>query len=102
MFYALITAHNEAAMAKLVTEGAINAWAQIESKLAQVQSALVLAEEAHQRVEFEHEAAQEALKKAEEVNDLLVDEKVTLIIELGALKDDFVPSGIRLLLIGRR
>ena len=49
----------------------------------------MLAEEARQRVEFEHGAAQEALKKAEEENGHLADEKVSLIIELEALKDDF-------------
>ena len=38
---------------------------------------------------FEHGAAQEVLKKAEEENGHLADEKVALIIELGALKDDF-------------
>ena len=50
----------------------------------------MLAEEARRRAEFEHGAAQEALKKAEEENDHLADEKVALIIELGALKDDFI------------
>ena len=79
----------EAAMAKLAAEGAINTWAQLESELARVQSALVLAEEARRRAEFEHGAAQEALKKAEEESGHLADEKVALIIELGALKDDF-------------
>ena len=48
-------------MAKLATEGAVNTLAQIESELARVQSALVLAEEARRRAEFEHGAAQEAL-----------------------------------------
>ena len=45
-------AHHEAVMSKLATEGAVNTRAQIESELAQVQSALVLAEEARQRTEF--------------------------------------------------
>ena len=75
-------------MAKLATEGAVNTRAQIESKLAQVQSALVLTEEARWRVEFEHEAAQEALKKEEEENGLSA-KNVALIIELGALKYNF-------------
>ena len=90
------TACHEAAMAKLTTEGAVNTRVQIESELARVQSALALAEEAHRRAEFEHEAAQEALatirearKKAEEENDHLEDEKLALVIELGALKDEF-------------
>ena len=86
----------EAAMAKLETEGTVNTRAQIESELARVQHALTLAEEAHRRAGFEHGSAQEALaatgeacKKAEEENDLLADEKLALVIELGALKDDF-------------
>ena len=83
------SARHEAVMAKLVTEGAVNTRAQMESVLARVQSALVLAEEARRRAEFEHGAAREALKKAEEENDYLADEKVALVIELGALKDDF-------------
>ena len=40
---------HEAAMAKLVTEGAVNTRAQIEAELAQVQRALALPEEARQR-----------------------------------------------------
>ena len=83
------TARHEATMAKLATEGAVNTRAQMKSELARVQSALVLAEDAHRRAEFEQGAAQEALKKAEEENGHLADEKVALIIELGALKDDF-------------
>ena len=65
-------ARYEAAMAKLATEGAVNARAQMKSELARVQS------------------AREDLKKAEEENGHLADEKVVLIIELGVLKDDFV------------
>ena len=64
-------------MAKLATEGAVNTRAQIESELARVQSALVLAENVRRRAEFEHGAAQEALategeacKKAEEENGI--------------------------------
>ena len=83
-------------MAKLATEGAFNTRAQIESELARVQNALALVEEARWRAEQEHGAAQEALatageacKKAEEENGHLVDEKLALVIELGALKDEF-------------
>ena len=89
-------ASHEAAMAKLATEGAVNTWAQIESELARVQSALALTKEARWRAEFEHGASQEALatageacKKAEEESDHLADEKLALVIELEALKDDF-------------
>ena len=90
------TTCHEAAMAKLATEGAFNTRAQIESELARVQNALALTEEARRRAEQEHVAAQEALatageacKKAEEENGHLVDEKLALVIELGALKDEF-------------
>ena len=87
---------HEAAMAKLATEGAVNTRAQIESELVRVQRALALAEEARRRAKFEHGAAQEELatageacKKAEEENGHLADEKLALVIELRALKDDF-------------
>ena len=87
---------HEAAMAKLATEGAVNTRAHIESELAWVQRALTLEEEARRRAEFEHGATQETLavtgeacKKAEEENGHLADEKIALVIELGALKDDF-------------
>ena len=87
---------HEATMAKLVTEGAVNARAQIESELAQVQRALALAEDARQRAESEHGAAWEALavtgeacKKAEEENGRLADEILALVMELGTMKDEF-------------
>ena len=80
----------------MATEGAVNTRAQIGSELARVQRALALAKEARRRAKFEHGAAQEALvaageacKKEEEENGHLADEKHALVIELGALKDDF-------------
>ena len=51
------TAHHEAAMAKLTTEGALNTRAQIESELARVQNALALAEEARRKADFDHGTA---------------------------------------------
>ena len=88
---------HEAMMAKLVTEGAVNTRAQIESELAQVQRTLALAEDARQRAESEHGAAQEVLalagescKKAEEESGRLTDERLALIMELGTIKDEFV------------
>ena len=87
---------HEAAMAKLATEGAVNTRVQIESELARVQRALALAEAARRRAESEHGAAREALAaageactKAEEENGRLVDEKLALVIELGAVNDEF-------------
>ena len=57
---------------------------------------MALAEEACRRAESEHGAAPEALaavgesfKKAEEENGRLEDEKLALVIELGAVKDEF-------------
>ena len=90
------TTLHEAAMAKLATEGAINTRAQIELELALVQRALALAKEARRKAELERGAAQEAsavvgeaCKKVEEENNHLADEKLTLVIQLGALKDYF-------------
>ena len=87
---------HEAAMAKLATEGAVNTRAQIESELARVQRALALAEEARRRAEFKHGAAREALaaageacKKAKEENGCLADEKLAMVIKLGAVNDEF-------------
>ena len=90
------TALHEAAMARLVFEGDLNTRVQIEAELARVQNALALAEEARRGAEREHVATQEALaeagvacKKAEEENDHLAVEKLPLVIELGALKDEY-------------
>ena len=87
---------HDAVMAKLATEGAVNTRAQIEFELDRVQRAFALAEEARRRVQSEHGAAREALavageacKKAEEENSRLADEKLSLVIELGAVKDEF-------------
>ena len=87
---------HKAAMAKLSSEGALSTRAQVETELARVQRALGLAEEARRKAEFDRGVAQEVLtatgeacKKAEEENSRLAEEKLALIIELGAVKDDF-------------
>ena len=87
---------HEAAMAKLSVEGALSTRAQVETELARVQGALGLVEEARRKAEFDRGAAQEVLaatreacKKAEEENSQLGEEKLALVIELGAVKDDF-------------
>ena len=89
------TTRHEAAMAKLETEGAVNARAQMESELARVQCALAVAESARLRAEIERGVAQKALSiareactKAEEENNRLTDERLSLILELGTIKDD--------------
>ena len=83
-------------MAKLSAEGALSTRVQVETELARVQRALGLAEEARWKAEFDRGAAQEVLaatgeacKKAEEENSQLAEEKLALVIELGAVKDDF-------------
>ena len=83
-------------MARLETEGTINAREQMESELARVQRALAIAESARLRVESERGVVQEALSmageactKAEEENSRLMDELLSLILELGTIKDDF-------------
>ena len=83
-------------MAKLETEGAVNTLAQIESELARVQHTLALGEEACQKAESEHGATREALalvgeacRKAEEESGRLADERLSLVMELGAVKDEF-------------
>ena len=68
----------------------------MESELTQVQRALAVAESALLKAESECEAAHKALSlageactKAEEINSRLTDERLSLILELGTLKDDF-------------
>ena len=87
---------HEAAMAKLETEGAVNTRAQMESELTRVQRALAVAESARLKAESEFDAAQktlslagEACTKAEEENSRLTEERFSLILELGTIKDDF-------------
>ena len=68
----------------------------MESELTRVQCAVAVAEGARMKAESEREAAQKALSlarevctKAEEENSSLKDERLSLILELGTLKDDF-------------
>ena len=92
------TTHHEATMAKLEIEGAVNARARVKSELAlaRVQRALAIAESVRLKAEFESEVAQKALSlageactKAEEENSGLTDERLSLILELGTINDDF-------------
>ena len=91
---------HEAVMPKLEIEGAVNTRAQMESELARVQRALEVAEIARLKAESEREVAQKALslagevfKKAKEENSRLTDERLSLILELGTIKDDFAALG---------
>ena len=68
----------------------------MESELAWVQRALAITESARLKAESEREVAQmalslagEACMKAEEENSHLTDERLSLILELGTIKDDF-------------
>ena len=84
------TALHEAAMAKLLAEGALSTRAQIETELARVQRALGLTEEARWKAEFDRGAAQEVLSATGEACKKAEEEKLVVVIELGAVKDDFV------------
>ena len=90
-------ARHEATMAKLTTEAIVNTRAQIESELAWVCHALSVADNARQRAEAKHGVTREALalaeearRKAEEESGRLMDERLTLVMELGAIKYEFV------------
>ena len=103
------TTHHEAAMANLETKGAVNARAQMEFELSWVQRALAVTESARLRAESERGVAQEALSmveeactKAKEENSRLTDERLSLILELGTIKDDLAALRERSLLIERR
>ena len=88
-------ARHEVAMARLETEAVDNTRAQMESELARVQRTLVASEDAWRKVESELDRAQQALdafreawRKAEEEVSHLTDERVFLLIGLGASKDE--------------
>ena len=68
----------------------------MEYELTRVQRAIVVVEGARMKAESESEATQKALSlarvactKAEEENSRLTDEQLSLISEMGTLKDDF-------------
>ena len=86
---------HEVEMARLKIDAAGSTLAQMESKLARVQRALAASEDAQQKVEFELDMAQQALaafRKAcrteKEEASRLMDEQVSLLVELGAIKDE--------------
>ena len=83
-------------MAKLEIIRVVNTRTQMEFELTRVQRALAVAEGAHLKTKCEREATQKALSlageaytKAEEENSRLTDERLSLILELGTIKDDF-------------
>ena len=87
-------------MAKLDAEAAGSPRAQVESELARVQHALADSEEAWKKGESALSGAQRALaaseearRKAEDEASLLADERVSLLLELRASKDEL--PGVR-------
>ena len=82
-------------MARLDAEATGSARVQVESELARVQNALAASEDARQKGESEltgvqHAlaASEEARRKAEDEVNHLVDERVSLLLELEASKDE--------------
>ena len=91
------TARHKTAMARLEIEATGNAQAQVESELSRVQCALATSEGGRLKAESELDSvrqalatANEACQKAEEENSSLTDERLSLVMELGATKEDFV------------
>ena len=82
-------------MAQLETDAMGSARAQMESKLARVQGALIASEGVRLKAKSELDsirqaltAAGEARRKAKEENCRLTDERLSLIMELGASKEE--------------
>ena len=90
-------ARHEVAMARLEIKAAGSARAQVELELYQVQSALTTSEGGRLKAESELGSVQQALvtakeacRRVEEENGRLTDKRLSLLMELGATKDDFV------------
>ena len=86
---------HEVAMARLEIDAVGSARAQMESELARVQRALAASEDAQRKVESELDVAQQALatsgeacRTTEEEASRLTDERVSLLVEIGASKDE--------------
>ena len=83
-------------MARLNTEAAGNAQAQVKLELSRVQCALTTTDGGRLKAESELDSARQALAaakeacwRAEEENSRLTDERLSLLMELGAIKEDF-------------
>ena len=88
-------ARHEVAMARLEIDAAGSARAQMESELARVQHALATLEGARRKMESELDVAQQALSAsgeacwmAKEEASCITNERVSLLVELMASKDD--------------
>ena len=83
-------------MARLETEAASSAQVQVELALSRVQCALTTADGGRLKAESELDSTRQALagakevcRRAEEENSSLIDERLSLLMELGAIKEDF-------------
>ena len=90
-------ARHEASMAKLDAKAAGSSRTQVESELTKVQHSLVTSEDARHKEESELTGAQHALvaseearRKTEDKASHLADERVSLLLELGASKDELI------------
>ena len=89
-------AHHETVMARLEAEAVVSAQGQVELELTRVQNILIALEYGRLKAESELDsvrqvlaAIKEACRKAEEENGRLADERLSLLMELGAIKEDF-------------
>ena len=89
-------AQHEVAMARLEIEAVGSARAQVEAVLSWVQSALTTSEGGRLKSESELGSVQQALvaameacRRVEEENGHLTDKRLSLLVELGATKNDF-------------
>ena len=89
-------ARHEAAMARLKIYALSGARAQVEVELAHFRDVLVATEDARLKADSKREAAQQALvateearRKADEENSRLMDERLSLLMELEVTRDDF-------------
>ena len=83
-------------MARLEIEAARSARAQVELELSRVQSAMTTSKGGRLKSESELGfvqqalvASKEACRRVEEENSRLTDERLSILVELGATKDDF-------------
>ena len=90
------TSRNEAAISQLQIDASSGARAQVEAELAHVRDVLVAAEDTRLKADSEREAAQQALVSAEEAcqkvdkeNSHLMDERLSLLMELEVTRGDF-------------
>ena len=89
-------ARHEVVMVRLEIKKARSSWAQVELQLSRVQSVLTISEGGRLKAQSELGSVQQALvatkeacRRVEEENGRLMDERLSLLVELGTTKDDF-------------